>query len=188
MKAVLLSLKPQYCELIASGKKTVEIRKTRPKIDTPFKVYIYQSKDNWVYKILKKLGLYQQKVIGEFVCDKIYAVLSHPTIFAGYPLFHQKAIESACLTCDEVEKYSNGKDVLGWHISDLKIYDKPIELSEFYNVCSEWEKERITNKCHKCPHLFKNDSDMCYQCSIEGERHIKRPPQSWCYVEELEGN
>ena len=39
--AVLISIKPKYCELIASGKKTVEVRKTRPKIPTPFKGYIY---------------------------------------------------------------------------------------------------------------------------------------------------
>ena len=40
-KAVLISIRPKWCELIASGKKTIEIRKTRPKIETPFKCYIY---------------------------------------------------------------------------------------------------------------------------------------------------
>ena len=43
MKSVLISIKPKWCELIASGKKTVEVRKTRPKIETPFKVYIYET-------------------------------------------------------------------------------------------------------------------------------------------------
>ena len=41
MKAVLISIQPKWGELIASGKKTVEIRKTKPKLETPFKVYIY---------------------------------------------------------------------------------------------------------------------------------------------------
>lgn len=41
MKSVLISIKPKWCELIASGKKTIEVRKTRPKIEIPFKVYIY---------------------------------------------------------------------------------------------------------------------------------------------------
>lgn len=40
-KAVMLSIRPKWCEKIASGKKTVEVRKTRPKLDTPFKCYIY---------------------------------------------------------------------------------------------------------------------------------------------------
>ena len=45
MKAVLMSIQPKFCELIASGKKTVEVRKTKPKLETPFKVYIYCTKD-----------------------------------------------------------------------------------------------------------------------------------------------
>lgn len=45
MKSVLISIRPKYCELIASGKKTVEVRKTRPKIETPFKCHIYCTKE-----------------------------------------------------------------------------------------------------------------------------------------------
>ena len=45
MQSVLISIRPQYCELIASGKKTIEVRKTRPKLETPFKCYIYCTKD-----------------------------------------------------------------------------------------------------------------------------------------------
>ena len=44
MKSVLLSVHPKWCELIAGGKKTVEVRKTRPKIETPFQCYIYATK------------------------------------------------------------------------------------------------------------------------------------------------
>ena len=87
MKSVLASFNPQQCELIASGKKTVEIRKTRPKLESPFKVYMYQTKGSWVYKILKWLKLYQGKVIGEFVCDEINVASCYPDIFAKHPLF-----------------------------------------------------------------------------------------------------
>lgn len=47
---VLLPIKPKWCELIASGKKTIEVRKTRPKIETPFKCYIYctKTKDTFI--------------------------------------------------------------------------------------------------------------------------------------------
>ena len=40
-KAVLISIRPKWCEKIANGNKTIEVRKTRPKMDTPFKCYIY---------------------------------------------------------------------------------------------------------------------------------------------------
>ncbi len=51
MKAVLLSIKPKFCELIASGKKTVEIRKNRPGIDVPSSVY----DDSFNYAELEKI-------------------------------------------------------------------------------------------------------------------------------------
>ena len=73
MKAVLMSIRPQWCELIASGKKTIEVRKTRPKLETPFKVYIYCTKTGFVpgekygFKAWASMG----KVMGEFICDGI---------------------------------------------------------------------------------------------------------------------
>ena len=42
-KSVITSVSPQECELIASGKQTMLVRKTRPKIETPFKCYIYMT-------------------------------------------------------------------------------------------------------------------------------------------------
>lgn len=43
-KAVLISIRPGWCEKIANGEKTIEVRKTRPKLETPFKCYIYCTK------------------------------------------------------------------------------------------------------------------------------------------------
>ena len=57
-KAVMLSVRPKWCEKICSGEKTIEVRKTRPKMNPPFKCYIYRS--------------VQGGVIGEFVCDHIF--------------------------------------------------------------------------------------------------------------------
>ena len=74
-KTVLLSIKPKYCEFIANGKKTIEVRKTKPELELPFKCYIYCTKSNdglikgdistTVDYVAKNSG----KVIGEFVCD-----------------------------------------------------------------------------------------------------------------------
>ena len=44
MKSVLISTRPKWCEKIASGKKTIEVRKTAPK-EVPFKAYIYETKE-----------------------------------------------------------------------------------------------------------------------------------------------
>lgn len=92
-KAVLISLRPEWCEKIVNGRKSIEVRKTRPKMDTPFKCYIYctQSADMlWilkererylhpdkiadVFKAAKCGGAYRGngKIIGEFVCDNIF--------------------------------------------------------------------------------------------------------------------
>jgi hypothetical protein len=85
MKAVLMSIRPEWCELIASGKKTVEVRKTIPRkfvhdrfygyITKPFKVYIYEtqgySATPQVFEDGTTIFQGRGKVIGEFVCDRI---------------------------------------------------------------------------------------------------------------------
>lgn len=83
-KAVLISIRPKWCELIANGKKTVEVRKSRPKLHTPFKCYIYCTKDRHLTFCRGKRYCYADDhthnafditcngtIIGEFVCDSI---------------------------------------------------------------------------------------------------------------------
>lgn len=149
MKAVLMSIQPKWCELIASGKKTVEVRKTKPKLETPFKVYIYETKDKQFeyigvvgyrtdgtrYDFLHRTG----KVIGEFVCDDITDIRYHEEadgycVGKPHPLCDYYA-ESTCLKYEELHKYLQGKQGYGWHITDLVIYDDPKELSEFKTIC-----------------------------------------------------
>ena len=68
-----------------------------------------------------------------------------------------------------------------WHISDLVMYDKPKDLSQFIYICPEFEKSSFTAKCRKCKHYFQNDIDMVFECDCEGEKRLIHPPQSWCY-------
>lgn len=163
MKAVMMSIQPKWCELIASGKKTVEVRKTRPKLEMPFKCYIYcTANKNGVKDLLEIHGndgkIYKAngKIIGEFVCDT-YIV---DKTFGYDPLMYA----AACMSESDVAWYCTSKEMYGWHISDLVIYDIPRELSEFRLPC--------TPEC---------DGYCEYGCV----RVLKRPPQSWCYVEEL---
>lgn len=191
MKSVMLSIKPKYCELIASGQKTIEVRKTRPKIETPFKCYIYQSKMVYVSKNKaneflkpiqdKRFG----KVIAEFVCDKIYQYTTCD-VKNGVDISDEDMTRLSCLTKDEIKNYELSPGlfgVFGWHILDLVIYDEPKELSKFYTWCPEYEREYITSKCTKCRYYLINEFDGCFECACEGEKLLTRPPQSWCYVE-----
>lgn len=202
MKSVLISIQPKWCELIANGEKTVEVRKTKPKIDTPFKVYIYctKNKRQWLRKVnnfvreifitenrdvigrtdkVKSLigdcttfvenGGYNGKVIGEFVCDSMCQWnFNHIKTLYGskdcYFIFADD-LKATCLEYEELVKYGNGKELYGWHISNLVIYDKPKDLAYF----------RKPIVCHR-----GNNRENCKGC---WDCEIKRPPQSWCYVE-----
>lgn len=156
MKSVLISIKPKWCELIASGKKTIEVRKTRPKCEAPFKCYIYCTKEFYRKGDGYFQGKYCGKVIGEFVCDEIYDC-------------QDVNMDDTCITIAEWLKYTKGHEgvVYGWHISDLVIYDKPKDLADFSNGSS-----RLS---------FNNTKDG-FPWKWTG---MTRPPQSWCYVEEV---
>lgn len=135
-RAVLISIQPKWTELILEGSKTIEVRKTRPSIDTPFKVYIYHT--------LPKSGDWNERagrVVGEFTCDYIERYVRVGTtgstntyyrkVVPGTYLVTDIDYKAMCLTPDEFAEYGNGKIMYGWHIADLKIYDEPKGLSEF---------------------------------------------------------
>lgn len=182
MKSVLISIHPKWCDLIASGNKTIEVRKTRPKIETPFKCYIYETKarsdmPTFVDEDGHVIYTGRGQVIGEFVCDYITDI--KPFGFDDIAGFEKQT----CLTSADIVKYLNGFYGYGWHISDLKIYDKPKELSEFY--VRKHDERDYCQGCvhHECP-VTKYP---CYECvdDKDNRAYLYRPPQSWCYVEEV---
>ena len=220
-KAVMISIRPKWCEKICNGEKTIEVRKTRPKLEPPFKCYIYCTKEKErLIGILKDgdenygetyhgkpvfiktdegsvcdMFGKRQKVIGEFICDRIYGLA---------PLNHapDDVEQQACLTREEIVRYLKGVGY-GWHISDLKIYDKPKELGDFwsYNEALHKRYDAETDFCcynavneygealTDCGEAY-NDILNCYRCWNEWSgwcHRIKRPPQSWCYVENMNG-
>lgn len=177
MKAVLISIRPEWVARITSGKKTLEVRKNRPKLELPFKCYIYETQGRtetpWIdedgHTIFKGRGL----VIGEFLCDTILPI----QVECSSPVALGAGIEipGTCLTDRQILEYlGNGKQGYAWHISKLEIYDAPKSLSEFRRIC---DKEC---NCDGCAKYWANGGD----CGINSLQ-IKRPPQSWCYVEGL---
>lgn len=209
MKAVLISIQPKWCELIANGRKTIEVRKTRPTMPTPFKCYIYCTKakeffsvgggmyfaNDQLYRLPNgeiKFGdsfelagnwsgqysednFYNGKVIGEFVCNEITVAEC-----GSYSI-----LPKSKTLVDELDllDYADEKNIYGWHISDLVIYDKPKPLDEFRTLCKEYDKENPN--CRGCEYYYyeSNESVGFYdECTCDGLKHITRPPQSWCYA------
>ena len=150
-KAVLISIQPKWCELIASGKKPVEVRKNKPKLETPFKCYIYCTKGRgdclWRWNGIwydtqfpnERPNRLDGKVIGEFVCDCITPLYNvcydeWERLLGGLHRIEKELVGRACLTEKELHDYANGKRCYAWHITDLVIYDKPKYLCEFFQV------------------------------------------------------
>lgn len=194
-KAVLISIRPEWCEEIVSGEKTIEVRKTLPKLETPFKCYIYCTKDEkdsdrlWVLReqIRKKYNglaavcahlraqpdlhsVGNGHVVGEFTCDQVEAIEAATEPYGIYDV-DDDFVAQTRLVDGALWDYGKGATLYGWHISKLQIYDTPKPLSAFKGLC------KIDVGCGECP--YYNYTKM--ECD---GRTIKRPPQSWCYVEE----
>lgn len=191
-KAVLISIQPKWCGLIASSRKTVELRKTKPKLECPFKCYIYCTQGTGkntfnvpvspekIRKHYEETGsmvclnspIGNGKVIGEFVCDNIRC------FDVPYPAFQKEMdkniLEQSCLTYYQLHRYAYHDALYGWHISDLVIYDTPKELGEFMKPC---ENDLY---CEECA-MYREFTEQCGNKALI----LSRPPQSWCYVEEL---
>lgn len=188
MKSILLSIKPKYVELIASGEKTIEVRKTAPQ-EVPFKCYIYETKGQYVkftHGAHTKYGYGRGKVIGEFICDKVYPIKNRGSSFSVADEEQSVTNEIArqsCLYYDDMGSYFGNKDGFGWHISDLKIYDKPKELSEFY--IRKFDNNDYCSGCihHETP-ITEYPCNDCRRDAFE-RKYLTRPPQSWQYVGEV---
>lgn len=206
-KAALISIRPKWCEKIVNGNKTIEVRKTRPKLDTPFKCYIYCTLQgcNEFFRVdlggdvakwnRGKWADRKGKVIGEFTCDRIDWI-THIG-YTGIPNLVETRIcdaatmrtspvggllDAACLTPKMLNDYLAWGDGYGWHITDLEIYNQPKELNEFWFPPELYcEKER----CGSCPCDQAADVNGEYSFDCEWKRPLTRAPQSWCYVEDV---
>ena len=193
--AIILSMKPKMVDKILNGEKTIEIRKTRPKCELPCKVYIYCTKAKpYLYRIndddefettnkrrfpescyIKDYYAQNKEIVAEFVLEKIdkleYRHLSVSHQNAYIPISKDADYQwekHSCLNYSDIVKYGKFVSLYAWHISDLKIYNKARELSEF----KSWQKDKSGWQC-----VEKEDRLLTLQS-------IKQPPKSWCYCEE----
>lgn len=164
MKAVLISINPAWCDFIFRLAKKWEFRKNKPKLPTPFKCYIYCTKEKpikfwkgprYSYFDDRSHNAFDREmngtIIGEFICNEIKTVTASSFVVEKDAW---DALEDSCLSIAHAKSYAdwkpgtlicNCKPLYKWHISNLVVYDEPKELSEF---------------------------------------GLSRAPQSWCYVEE----
>ena len=165
-KAVMISIQPEWCGYIFDERKMDEVRKNKPDLQCPFKVYIYCTKhgDKTNLNRLYGIGETRQmvgKVCAEFVCDHFTYIQARKEGPNDYHLGNTAFLRTQ-LTASEIFHYLAGDlmeqetfDVGGWawHIKDLTVYADPKSLDSF----KMW---------------YKNE-------------RVKRPPQSWFYVKEL---
>lgn len=199
-KAVMISIQPQHIQKmfpvidVEIGKlvnnKTIEVRKTAPTIPTPFKCYIYMTATKGRCRFWEYITAYEnskgemldgsQKVIGEFVCDRIDKYKY--TYTDGLDIDDDELLETM-LDREEINIYANGKDLYGLHISNLVIYDKPKDLGEFYTVKTfrGYRKKDMP----KITGLNKESIEALNHSKRVIVSKVTRPPQSWCYVEEV---
>lgn len=194
MKSVLISIQPYWVFLIIARamswnilqEKSVEVRKDYPKASDWNKVtHIYCSKNRKSFnRIPKQYQPLMEKflgcVIGEFVCDRIDSYIKEENNLYWWTFRSTEEIEEikekTRLTIKELVGYTgDSKHLYGWRISDLKIYDTPKKLGEFYR----WKK------CDSCKMSGYEATACMYDIDCKVPARITRPPQSWCYVEKL---
>ena len=185
---ILASIKPYYYYLIAEEKKKIEVRKMALK-NLPQDIAFYMSKDEKSFaKIPKKFQEKYRKHFGKIgmrvVCDEVEEFheweLSPQGKFADFERERlENFLTAACLSEEEVVRYRENlpycKPLYGWHISDLKIYDKPKPIMQFYKPCPI----KIKN-CPVCE-LYSTYTGCCMN-------NIDRPPQSYMFVEEVQND
>lgn len=160
-RSVLVSIQP-YCVFLIIARamgwntpwqKTVDIRKNFPKApDWDKRMIIYCSKSKRSFKrIPKEYQPLMAPLLGKVIGEFV---------------------------CDDVYKIKHST-YYSWHISDLKIYDKPKELNEFTKFGYLPAGGCCVNG--NCKNYIGNGYYEPPQCAIDG-CFIKRAPQSWCYI------
>lgn len=195
MRAILISIKPEYVCKILNKEKTIEIRKTMPKCELPCKVYIYCTSHNKYTKSLYLADdgeydidyyvpsdddfILNSKVVAEFTLNKVeqYSYLYSPAMFISD---YVKVVNDSfttdeldynkcCLTYKELTKYANMSDN---YFLPAHIYAWYIDDLVIYDIPKELSEFSSTMKRMK-------GKESRFTSHL-----LQRPPQSWCYVEE----
>lgn len=172
-KSVLISIRPEWCAKIAQGEKILEIRKTHPRLEVPFKCYVYCTLSG-IERIQKDCvgkSLERGTVVGEFVCEKVIKLGSDKKTL---PVL----ADAACMPVGALLAYLGDSVGYGWVITQLKIYQNPKALSSFYAYGTLGADEFVEQ-------LYDGSGVPSRSSYAEylNTRAIRTAPQSWCYVD-----
>ncbi len=206
-KAVLISIRPEWVEKIMSGEKTLEVRKTRPKLETPFKCYIYCTQASVRYQtvcgghVLNSDELYRHPENGIKHGDSIELMLCEN--YTKDNFLNGKVIGE--FTCDRVEAikaatgpygiYDVGDDFVAqtrlvngalWGYGHgATLYGWHISELKIYETPKELPEFHTWKKCKSCSKSGYESTACIYDENCIVPAVITKAPQSWCYVEEL---
>lgn len=200
MKSIMISIQPKWVEKILNGEKTIEIRKTIPKCELPCKVYIYETKGKkYFYNYIESCECPSEEErikFWEYGSGKVVAefTLKKTECWRPKGMLWGTTTKKTCLSLKQLIEYADTNNkpkehCFAWFISDLKVYDKPKDLSDFRKDldCDDYP----CNKNRDCKYNYYDHIEGCWACGIDFDgsnciyKQLKRPPQSWCYVEEL---
>ena len=188
MDAIMIALSPEECKSLTKNELTVKLLKRYPKLQFPFKCYVYMKMNGvpeYIYdKELKKHNIYllhpnlaNGRVIGEFTCDKMYT-FEYCEDSASYDMRVVNETGSfttllTAMTQDSICKYGKGSTLFGLHVSNFILYKKMLFPTNFTKPCTGCKKKG-TNKC--------TEEDSYCRAVV-----LQKGPTSWCYVGELNG-
>lgn len=203
MKAILISIKPEWVCKILNGEKTIEVRKTAPKCELPVDVYIYCTKDskrvwyfdkqwrgcysmsiyddNAAYEYFMGLKPLNGKVVAKFTLKKVERFIQglNEVEYERLPNFALQDYDYHGLDC-LMEKACLNDEEINEYAPDLSFYAWHIsdlqifdEPKEISEFKYEKKKVRLTEKYH-------------WKTERLGLVPVKKAPQSWQYVEEKE--
>lgn len=128
------------------------------------------------------------KVVAKFTLRKVEKLERYTGVYIPETILHTDSIHTrysmekkSCLSMDEIWEYTNGNGY-AWHISDLVIFDKPKELSEFYDVKRVEYYRKLVLKNIEAGVFKCKLSDYSYLI-FDPTASLCKAPQSWQYVE-----
>lgn len=130
----MLSVRPEWAEKIASGKKTMELRIRVPLKPTPFPLALYCTRREQC--VIQLPGGWEADVsgmvFGEAVCSAIYYALEW-RISPGNvePVVYRKITNAACVSDDELYAYARARNVYAIGMINVRVFAIPRELRDY---------------------------------------------------------
>lgn len=196
--AVMASLHGEWCKKVFDGIKTVEVRKTRPRLEPPFTLYIYCTRPNKRHQTVSGCMVINTDELfrlpdGTLKHDWSGELMVHPSDTWGPDNFLNGKVIGECV-CDRISKYA----MVGCTKQDMSY--REIRQSEYYmidfdSLClspedlDRYGNGRVLYGWHLLnPILYDkpmmlsdfqhwvNEGMRCWNSALD------RAPQSWCYT------